>query len=91
MDEGGYPSAVELNIIRNWPNNWPALMEYVESLWRWNNYFEKNGSRYYLSTGGWSGNEEIIGALKDNQMFWIMCWYSSKRGGHYQFEIKEPE
>jgi len=40
-----------------------------------------------LSTGGWSGNEDIIRALKKNFIFWSMYWQMNRRGGHYQFKI----
>ena len=43
--------------------------------------------RYMISTGGWSGNEDLIAAMRDNALFWETCWYASKRGGHYEFRI----
>jgi len=45
-----------------------------------------------LSTGGWSGNEEIIGALRSNFILWSLCWVQSRRGGHYILHLpKEME
>lgn len=43
--------------------------------------------RLSLSTGGWSGNEDIIEALKQNKYFYSFYWLQSRRGGHYIFEI----
>lgn len=43
--------------------------------------------RIYISTGGWSGNEDIIRALKLNKWFYCFYWVQSRRGGHYVFEI----
>lgn len=66
-----------------------GLMDYIEERW-WAGdagYFRRGRKYLYLSTAGWSGNEEIIGALMKNTMFWMCCWVSSKRGGHYVFEI----
>jgi len=39
-----------------------------------------------LHTGGWSGNEDIIEALKKSY-FWIFYWEKSVKGGHYYFTI----
>jgi hypothetical protein len=42
--------------------------------------------KFFYSTGGWSGHEELIGHLKETY-FWMFCWEQSRRGGHYIFEI----
>jgi hypothetical protein len=42
--------------------------------------------RLHISTGGWSGNEDIINALENNQWFYRFFWKQSERGGHYSFE-----
>jgi hypothetical protein len=104
MDKNGYPDPEELESIRTWPAGYgpkggPAhrdLMEYVEEHWMYANagYWtwvidtKKKVVSYSLSTGGWSGNEDIIQAMGQNIMFWACCWVSSKRGGHYEFEVK---
>jgi len=76
-----------------------ALLDYVSDLWsypdrvfmgrlRKDRLFNKKKIRtFYLSTGGWSGNESIIGALHQNFIFWAMYWVKEQRGGHYWFEI----
>jgi hypothetical protein len=48
--------------------------------------FDRPRKRYYISTIGWSGNESIIHALKENEIIWCMHWVQSRRGGHYIFE-----
>lgn len=48
-------------------------------------------------TGGWSGCESVIGALKEGSgrpvkisWFWVLYWYQSRAGGHYWFRNIRP-
>jgi len=84
-----YPSDEDLTLIRNWKmKHVTGLMDFVESLWSYADWgWKQKGRHYSISTGGWSGNESLIEALKKNQIFWAVCWYSSTRGGHYEFEL----
>ena len=91
MDSDGYPTDEELEIIKTWKisDGYDKLMEYLKKQWRWSDYIQSNGNITTISTGGWSGHEEIMQALQDNYVFWGICWLSSKRGGHYTFKIKK--
>jgi hypothetical protein len=77
--------------VKTWPydKGHAGLLELVRANWQWENYFHQDGNKYALSTGGWSGNEDLIGALQENTLFWACCWESSCRGGHYEFEVAE--
>lgn len=90
-DKNGYPINQELEKIKNWDFKDPiGLLKYIERLWFFPDRFVLTGKRVlrlYLSTGGWSGNESIIEALKQN-LFWYFWWQKSQRGGHYWFKIK---
>lgn len=44
--------------------------------------------QYQISTGGWSGNEEIISVMRENFVLWSQTWYLHKRGGHFQFLVR---
>jgi hypothetical protein len=44
-----------------------------------------HGMRYRISTGGWSGNEDLLRTMQDNYGFWVRHYYSHRRGGHYEF------
>jgi hypothetical protein len=94
-----YPTEDELTKVRVWPISSHAdcvgLLEYVRGLWwatdwGWTESYgtEDYVRKYQISTGGWSGNEDLISALMDNQMFWALAWESTRRGGHYVFEIE---
>jgi hypothetical protein len=84
-----YPLEVELKAIRDW-NKYKDLkgwMDAIKAIWHWPEFVaQKDKECYELHTGGWSGNEDIIGAMKENQMMWVLYWKQSTRGGHYIFE-----
>lgn len=94
MDEHGYPEESEIDHIINWTpakgETWRSLFEYIQERWQYAEcgYWEEpSEGNYHISTGGWSGNEEIIGAMMCNRVFWMMCWLESRRGGHYKFRL----
>ena len=97
-DQNEYPTEKELQIIEKWEMlEKPVrdLLEFVRSIWwmpEWG-YKLKGKKVLYLElhTGGWSGNESIIHALKSNRIFWLMCWEKSSKGGHYYFKIRDPK
>lgn len=91
MDEHGYPDEAELTRIAEWPlDDCIGLVVYVRSLWRYADsgfwYYDSDGY-LNMATAGWSGNEELIGALKKNHVFWGLCWESSHRGGRHVFRV----
>jgi hypothetical protein len=93
--DDGYPTEEFLQSIAEWDykKGFNDLLEHAMQGHIYGNYWnrepEKDGkTEWHVSTGGWSGNESIIAALKDNQMFWMMCWVQSRRGGHYIFECR---
>ena len=88
FDSFGYPSDDTLDKIINWNKDWKDLMAYIQEAWKYDNYFKNEDNFYTLVTGGWSGNESLIGALKENYIFWSLFWVSSHRGGRYEFELK---
>jgi len=88
MTEDDYPTEDELHKITTWhPKDFVGCMEYILTLWNYADcgYWKQEGEVYYLSTGGWSGNEDIIEALENNYIWWMMYWCQSRRGGHYIF------
>jgi hypothetical protein len=88
-----YPSDLDLRIIKEWSleKGYDQLMLFVKHIWQWadRQIDYRGGGIWFISTGGWSGNEEIMTALYENRLFWATCWESSKRGGHYQFTVPE--
>lgn len=82
-----YLTQEELKKIVDWDfSDYHGLMEYVKNLWAFDAWgFHREDEIYHLSTGGWSGNEDIISAMEQNTMFWSLYWFRSTRGGHYIF------
>ena len=89
MDEEGYPTEETLEKIKNWdPNDFNGLAVFIYNLWIYGNY-----SNYYpdislaLSTGGWSGHEDIINSIPKE---WINNFLiQSESGGHFIFMRKD--
>lgn len=85
-----YPSEADLERVSSWPySDIPGLFAFVQALWHYPDYASVDGQRVRLVTGGWSGNEQIIAALRQNQVAWALCWVSSNRGGAHEFEVPQ--
>jgi hypothetical protein len=95
FDRDGYPTEATLKRIEGWEvfgepaDEWPdrceALMRFVQSAWHWGEDWCRRGTDGTWRVSTWSGNEDLIGALEGNKMFWMLYWQSSRRGGHYEF------
>lgn len=82
-----YPTEEQIETIKKWnPADLHGLMEFIQKIWTFADWgWRQEDQIYYISTGGWSGNEEIIEAMRDNLIWWAFFWEQSKRGGHYIF------
>ena len=89
-----YPTEEQLEKITAWPAlEFYGLMEYIKPIWMYadSNYWTKENGEYHISTGGWSGNEEIIEAMQQNYIWWATFWQSAERGGHFKFRDTRGE
>jgi hypothetical protein len=88
MDDDGYPEESELKRIAEWPyTDIAGMLAFVQPRWSYPDRWWTEGDVLHLSTGGWSGNEDLVGAMMENRMFMALCWISSRRGGHYEFDL----
>ena len=87
LDEDGYPTEEALEKIENWDcKDFDGLINFIKDIWWYQYGWDDDSMIVKMSTGGWSGNEDIIRSMKNNIMWWSLYWFSSKRGGHYVFE-----
>ena len=92
--EENYPSEEELEKIRQWDavKDPVGLIGFIKGLWMYPDYFVVKGKRVIkleLHCVGWSGNEDIIRALQENKMFFLLYWQKSVRGGHHFFRVEK--
>ena len=99
FDEDGYPTEETLERIEKW--DWQdalGCLRFVKDCWHWDDWAvetaAKEGIEFRFATGGWSGNESLIGALQRNHMVWVLAWRMSQSGGLFVFHylpLKEKE
>lgn len=98
MTDAEYPSEEQLTIIKNWKPDghwkgrepWLPLLRIVADAWNCDmGRVVESENMFTFITGGWSGNEDIIGALSDNFTAWNMLWISSHRGGKFVLGVDQ--
>lgn len=89
LDQDGYPTEEALKFIEEYDidkDGPEGLISFIREVWYLPDWgFIRDGDSLELHTAGWSGNESIIKALQES-WFWVVCWESSRRGGHYYFD-----
>lgn len=92
FDKDGYPAEETLAAIRKWPfTDRDGFWKFVEGAWSDYGHVKEirslNGIPHLeLVTGGWSGNESVMGAIRENMVLHSMCWVKSERGGLHVYE-----
>jgi hypothetical protein len=86
-----------LDRIRTWPisQSYTLLFDFIKDC-AWQDEFGKSSVsdadygevEYTFVTGGWSDNEEILEALKQQRLAWALTWQRSERGGKHVFRVK---
>ena len=89
LDADGYPADYTLDDIERYRGDWNALLEHIRPLIDGRGWIRRDGDNWEIATGGWSGCESVIDALQRNRFFWGACWYSTRRGGLYEFHVED--
>ena len=100
FDKNGYPTTKALNRLSHIEKPANAL-DFARELWdqdfgsvdedprphELTMLLADNNERFIrFATGGWSGNESVISALRANRLAWLVTWQLSARGGLHIFE-----
>lgn len=83
FDADGYPTNETENAISLWDDKDAAgWIDYIREAWNhhYGRIWEEDGMVKF-ATGGWSGNESVITAMRENYVLWSLLWESSHRGG----------
>lgn len=102
FDADGYPTDDTLEAIEKWSyQDLAGCLDFCRAAWHWGeDWANENvspaerevlmadeGDRFArFATGGWSGNESIMSALKGNHMIRALAWRFSSRGGLHIFQ-----
>ena len=90
FDSDGYPTEMALFRVAKFDTVHGDIEEFlslIQALWSYPDRFCRRGNTLYLSTGGWSGNESVIKAMREN-IFFFIAHSKWQRGGHFWFDLK---
>lgn len=91
--DDGYPTGAALDLITGFTGTHAELFALVRMLWSPYGVMhvaptdDGREIAVVLVTGGWSGNESIIGALEISFYVQTRLWHSSTRGGHHEYRV----
>lgn len=77
LTRDGYPTSDTLLLIETFVGTPTAWLDFVCSVWYYPDQISKHSGMVIMNTGGWSGNEEIVDAMRRNRVQWSQCWISS--------------
>lgn len=101
FDADGYPTDETLEALETWDwHEAAAGLKFAAAAWHWPEWVgeelrenergivnAETGERFVrFATGGWSGNESVIAALKRNRVLCALTWCLSARGGLHIFK-----
>ncbi len=107
LDEDGYPTEATLKRLETWPlSDSEGALRFMGSLWHFDGWgyserlleaerevirAEDTDKCFRFATGGWSGNESLISAYKNNLLLNAFTWRLTASGGLHIFSIRGVE
>lgn len=103
-DADGYPADSTLEALRVWPiTDGGGALDFLQAAWHGPEMartdfltahegyvVHDDGGRYLrVTTGGWSGNEDLLGEFELSQAY-MVTWQLSARGGLHIFKYPAP-
>lgn len=92
FDDDGYPTDEALTSLVHASRTATETLEFVGELWNdgfgtFSQCEDADGNTAVaFITGGWSGNESVLGAL-EGTMFHTLFWQSTHRGGRVDYAV----
>ena len=94
FDINGYPTEATLEAIEKWDSrDLEGLLRFIASAWHWPEYAKTNALGFWVfTTGGWSGNENLLDALRHNPMWQLgLVWNNIYLSGGLQILATSAE
>lgn len=106
LDGDGYPTEAALEKLKSWaPNDLTGALDFMKELWSYPEAVRstlsdaeqqiihpaKGNIHYHFATGGWSGNESLVHAFRENRLGWVITFCLHARGGRYIFRYPKPK
>jgi len=91
FDEDGYPTEETLKTLENWDfNKIREVMTFITKAWKYpERAREARPGLWVFSTGGWSGNESLMGAFQESHAWHMVAWdHIYLPGGLWIFALK---
>lgn len=89
-----YPDDETLQKIKEWSfEDIRGWFDFIEMVLPEYGSFTRDADCPYkttkIATGGWSGCESIMAAMRRNYVCWGLTWQSSHRGGLFVFTLED--
>jgi hypothetical protein len=93
-DRDGYPIEEDMEALRNWSGPVEEVDDVLDAVGDYlkecgygsAKRYPKDGTEWRFATGGWSGCEEVIGAIP--LLVQSLAWRSSHRGGLHIYGLE---